>query len=229
MTPPAVERLRGRLVVSCQPVVGGPMDRDDIVVAFALAALAGGAAGLRIEGVERVRAVRRATDAPVIGLVKRDLDASPVRITPTAALARALAEAGADVVAFDATDRARPEGVVDPVGALVEAIHAAGAASMADCASEADMRRVLGAGADLVGTTLSGYDGGPVPEGPDLDLVAAGRALTPHVVAEGRIGTPADAAAAMERGAFCVVVGSAITRTELLTAAFARALPPRDG
>lgn len=205
------------------------MDRTEIVVALALAALAGGAAGLRIEGVERVRAVREATDAPVIGLVKRDLDASPIRITPTADLARGLAEAGADVVAFDATDRARPAGIVDGVGALLGAVHEAGAVAMADCASEADMRRALAAGAALVGTTLSGHDGGPVPEGPDLDLVAAGRALTPHVIAEGRLHTPQDAAAALARGAFAVVVGSAITRTELIAASFARALAPPDG
>ena len=225
----ALEGLQGGLVVSCQPVVGGPMDRTEIVVALALAALAGGAAGLRIEGIDRVHAVRRATEAPVIGLVKRDLDASPIRITPTVADAVALARAGADVVAFDATDRARPAGAVDGVGPLVEAIHAAEAFAMADCSGLGDMRRALAAGADLVGTTLSGYGGGPVREGPDLDLVAAGRALTPYVIAEGRIAAPGDAAAAMARGAFTVVVGTAITRTELVTAVFVSALPARDG
>ena len=77
-----LERLRGRLVVSCQPVPGGPMDRPEIVSALGLAALAGGAAGLRVEGAANLRAMRSATGAPVIGLIKRDLVDSDVRITP---------------------------------------------------------------------------------------------------------------------------------------------------
>lgn len=74
--------LRHRLIVSCQPVPGGPLDSSPMVVGMALAALDGGAAGLRIESVEYVRAVRAAAAVPVIGLIKRDLAASPVRITP---------------------------------------------------------------------------------------------------------------------------------------------------
>jgi len=35
----ALKRLAGGLIVSCQPVIGGPMDRPDIVAAFALAAI----------------------------------------------------------------------------------------------------------------------------------------------------------------------------------------------
>lgn len=77
-----LQQIRGRLVVSCQPVTGGPMDRPETVAAFALAALADGAAGLRVEGVANLRAVRRVTAAPVIGLAKRDLGASDVRIAP---------------------------------------------------------------------------------------------------------------------------------------------------
>ena len=212
------------LIVSCQPVAGGPMDREDIVVAMSQAALAGGAGALRIESGRYVASVRAATAAPIIGLVKRDLDDSPVRITPLLDDVAALADAGADVIAFDATRRERPV----PVARLVHAIGAAGCFAMADCATIEDGREALEAGATILGTTLSGYTGGPEPEGPDYALVAALRALTPHVVAEGRIRTPSEAAEALRRGAWSVVVGSAITRPEHVVAWFRDAMVRAD-
>ncbi len=220
-----LDRLDHALIVSCQPVVGGPMDREDIVVAMALAALAGGARALRIESAGNVAAVRRATAAPIIGLVKRDLDDSPVRITPLLEDVEALAAAGADIVALDATRRVRPV----PVPHLVAAVHSAGCVAMADCATEEDGREALEAGAAILGTTLSGYTGGAEPEGPDYRLVAALRALTPRVIAEGRIRTPAEAAEALRRGAWAVVVGSAITRPEHVAGWFLDAMGRAGG
>jgi putative N-acetylmannosamine-6-phosphate epimerase len=201
------------------------MDHVSMVVGMALAALAGGAAGLRIEGLANVRAVRQATDAPIIGLTKRDRSDTPIRITPTIDDAEGLVEAGADIVAFDATGRVRPTSVAD----LIDAIHGRGALAMADCATLADGVAALAAGADLVGSTLSGYTGGPEPDHPDLELVAGLRELTPHVVAEGRIRYPEQAASALEAGAFAVVVGSAITRPEHITSWFAAAIAGAAG
>lgn len=208
--------LRNALIVSCQPVPGGAMDDSPYVVGFALAALSAGAAGLRIESARYVAAVRAATDAPIIGLIKRDLDDSPVRITPFLDDVSALADAGADIIAFDATDRVRPASVK----ALAQAVRDAGKLSMADCSCVEDAERALAAGVDFVGSTMSGYTGGPEPVDPDIDLVAALRKLTPNVVAEGRIRTTEQAQAAARAGASCVVVGSAITRTEHVTAWF---------
>ena len=126
----------GALIASCQPGPGGPTDSVGLVVAFALATRDGGARGLRIEGVANVAAVAAACDLPVIGLVKRDLSGSDVRITPFVDDAVALARAGARIVAFDATERARPV----PVGEMIDAIHAAGALAMADIATLAEAR-----------------------------------------------------------------------------------------
>ena len=196
-----------------------------MVVGMALAALAGGAVGVRIEGLANVRAVRQATEAPIIGLTKRDRTDTPIRITPIRDDALALIEAGADIVAFDATGRARPT----PVSDMVEAFRGKGALAMADCATLADGVAALAAGADLVGSTLSGYTDGPEPDQPDLELVARLRELTPHVVAEGRIRYPEQAAAALDAGAFAVVVGSAITRPEHITAWFAAAIDGAAG
>jgi putative N-acetylmannosamine-6-phosphate epimerase len=215
-----LDRLKGKLVVSCQPVVGGPMDRTDIVVAFALAAEAGGAAGLRIEGVERVRAVRAATRLPVIGLVKRIDPSTPIIITPTRADVAALAEAGADIIAFDATDRSRPE----PVAALAGAVHRAGRIAMADIATQLEAQNAREAGCDIIGTTLSGYLDGPVPEGPDIALVGVCAGLGVPVFAEGRYRTVDEVEAAHCVGAWSVVVGSAVTRPEHITAWLARGL-----
>lgn len=213
--------LRNGLVVSCQPVPGGPMDNAACVTGFALAALEGGACGLRIESAAYVRAVRRATRAPLIGIVKHDLDGYAVRITPTAAHVRALCDEGADIVAFDATRRSRPE----PVAALIAAAHAGGALAMADCADIEDARAALALGADFVGSTLAGYTAaGREPTAPDLALVAAMRRLTDRVIAEGSIRMPLQAMQALEAGAMTVVVGSAITRTEHVTSWFRAAM-----
>lgn len=196
-----------------------------MVVGFALAALNAGATALRIESARYVRAVRAATAAPIIGIVKRDLADSPVRITPWISDVEELAGAGADVIAFDATSRPRPAGV----GALIGAIKARGRLAMADCASLDDARTALEAGADFVGTTLSGYVEGPEPDTPDLWLISAMRALSPYVIAEGRIRTPEQATAAVRAGAYAVVVGSAITRPEHVTSWFKSAVDAAYG
>lgn len=215
-----LQQLRGGLVVSCQPVPGGPMDLPETVAAFALAALAGGAVGLRIEGIANVRAVRAVTQAPIIGLIKRDLEDSQVRITPFLQDVADLAAAGADVIAFDATDRPRPV----PCLELLAAIRSAGRLAMADCSTEAEGKAARVAGAEILGSTLSGYTGGAVPEAPDLPLLAALAKLGAFVIAEGRYHAPEQAAKAIAMGADSVVVGSAITRTEHVTEWFATAI-----
>lgn len=196
------------------------MDRPDIVAAFALAALEGGAAGLRIEGIANLRAVRTLTDAPVIGLIKADRGDTDVRITPLIDHVNALADHGADIIAVDATDRPRPF----PVGDLLKAIRDRQVLAMADCATLADGRRADPLGFDVLGSTLSGYTGGSVPDGPDLELVTSLASLGRFVVAEGRYQSPSDAAAAIAAGADCVVAGSAITRPEHVTSWFVAAI-----
>ncbi|EAR51323.1 putative N-acetylmannosamine-6-phosphate 2-epimerase [Oceanicola granulosus HTCC2516] len=217
-----LDQLRGGLVVSCQPVGGGAMDRPEIVAAMAAAAVAGGAAGVRIEGIANLRAVRARVAVPIIGLVKRDLPDSAVRITPWLDDVRALADAGADIIAYDATDRPRPE----TTAALVAAIRAAGALAMADCATLADGERARDEGAAILGTTLSGYTEATAGrgEGVDTGLIRAFRKLGGFVMAEGRVNTPELAADAMAAGADAVTVGTALTRLEHVTGWFARAV-----
>jgi N-acylglucosamine-6-phosphate 2-epimerase len=216
-------RLRGGLVVSCQPVDDGPLDHDEVVARLAEAALAGGARALRIEGAARLAHVRRRLpDALLIGIVKRDLEGSAVRITPLLADVQALADAGADVIAVDATERPRPVSVA----ALLQAIRDSGCIAMADCAVLAEGDAAAALGFDIIGTTMSGYTGGSVPTEPDWELLAQLSARYPRVMAEGRVHTPAQVAKAFSLGAWAVTVGTAITRTELLTRSFAEVCRP---
>ncbi|WP_431225087.1 N-acetylmannosamine-6-phosphate 2-epimerase [Serratia sp. L9] len=200
----------GALIVSCQPVPGSPLDKPEIVAAMALAAEQAGAAALRIEGIENLKATRKLVSIPIIGILKRDLPDSPVRITPWLADVDALADAGADIIAFDGTDRPRPVAVSE----LLTRIHYRGLLAMADCSTLEDGLHCHQLGTQLIGTTLSGYTGTTIPVEPDFALVAALSARGCRVVAEGRYNTPALAAQAMQQGAWAVTVGSAITRLE---------------
>ena len=131
---------------------------------------------------------------------------------------------GARLVALDGTRRPRPGG--ETFAAVVAAIHAAGAAALADVGTLADARHALAAGADAVGTTLSGYTpDSPRLEGPDFDLLARLVAESPvPVFAEGRVRTPEEDHRTLALGAAFVVVGTAITNPTAITAHFVAAL-----
>ncbi|MFF0557502.1 N-acetylmannosamine-6-phosphate 2-epimerase [Streptomyces sp. NPDC004266] len=224
-----VDRLRGTLIVSCQAYPGEPMRDPDTMRRVALAARDGGAAGIRAQGLDDVRAIRGALDLPLIGLWKDG--AEGVYITPTARHALAVLEAGADIVALDATDRPRPDG--RPLAESIDAVRAAGGLVMADVSTYEEGVRAAALGADLVGTTLSGYTPATYDRkttGPDLDLVERlSEALDVPVVAEGRIHSPAQAARALEHGAYAVVVGTAITHPTTLTGWFTAAITEGRG
>lgn len=224
---PLLEGLRGRLIVSCQAYPGEPLRDPEAMRRMSLAVLDGGAAAIRAQGLDDLRAIRSATSVPLIGLWK-DGD-SGVYITPTARHAVAVAETGADIVALDATARPRPDG--REVAESIEAVHRAGRLVMADVSTWEEGVRAAELGADLVGTTLSGYTGhSPRPDGPDLPLVGRLAAeLTVPVIAEGRIHTPDQAARALAAGAHAVVVGTAITHPTTLTRWFTEAItaPPQ--
>ncbi|WP_312073130.1 N-acetylmannosamine-6-phosphate 2-epimerase [Atlantibacter sp.] len=200
----------GGLIVSCQPVPGSPLDKPEIVAAMAQAAQQAGAAGLRIEGINNLKATRPRVSAPIIGIIKRDLPDFPIRITPWLEDVDALAAAGADIIAFDGTARLRPA----TVKALLARIHYHGLVAMADCSTLEEGLHCHQLGTELIGTTLSGYTTDVTPREPDLALVSALAANGCRVMAEGRYNSPELAAQALRHGAFAVTVGSAITRLE---------------
>ena len=229
--PPALARLRGGLIVSCQALPDEPLFGAVIMARLALAAREGGAVGIRANTPPDIAAIKAGVPGlPLIGLWKVTLPGfEDVYITPRLEDAQAVADAGADIIALDATDRPHPEGRTS--GDLIRAVKAAtGRLVMADISTEAEALAAEEAGADVISTTLSGYTPySPQQEGPDLDLVARlAKSLRRSVpfVAEGRISTPHEARAALDAGAFAVVVGGAITRPQQITRRFARALHP---
>lgn len=215
-----LSQIQYGLIASCQPVDDGPMDKPEIVSAMAQASVAGGASGLRIEGVDNLKATRPFVNIPIIGIVKRDLPDSPIRITPFLQDIEDLANAGADIIAVDGTSRPRP---VD-IESAVKKIHEMGCLAMADCSNLEEGLYCQKLGFDIVGSTMSGYTGGAVPEEPDYQLVKDLKAAGCFVMAEGRYNTPELAKVAIEIGADCVTVGSALTRLEHIVSWFANSV-----
>lgn len=215
-----LDAFKVSLVASCQPVRGGALDRPEMVAAIAQACIDGGAKGLRIEGIADLKAVAASVNVPIVGILKRPLNDSPVCITPYIEDVSSLAQAGAKVIAVDATDRIRPV----PVKDLLQAIRQHGCVAMADCSQFEEAARAHELGFDIVGTTLSGYTGAKVPEAPDWKLLEQCVKSGFRVMAEGRYSTPALAMRAIEMGAWSVTVGTALTRIENMTADFVSAL-----
>jgi N-acylglucosamine-6-phosphate 2-epimerase len=215
---------RGSLIVSCQARADNPLHGPRFMAAMALAARDGGARAIRANGPEDVRAVK-AAGLPVIGIHKVFSDNVPVYITPTMAAADALADAGADIIALDCTPRPRRGDA--PAAIIAHIKDQLGLESFADISTLEEGIAAARMGATYVSTTLSGYTSytEPKPDGPDFALIRAlaGRVDTP-IIAEGRFNTPELARAAIEAGAYAVVVGTMITNPREITKSFAKAV-----
>lgn len=193
---------------------------------MAQAALLGGAGGLRLNSPDHIQTVRQQVGLhiPIIGLWKQHHPHSEVYITPTLASAFAVHQAGADMVALDATARHRPE--EEHLASVVTALKNKNVALMADISTLEEGLQAEHLGFDCVSTTLSGYTSThPTQTEPDFQLLSALVAqLTVPVIMEGRVSTPAQARHALDLGAWAVVVGSAITRPQWITAQFCQTL-----
>ncbi len=213
---------RGAFVVSCQARADNPLHGPVFMAAMARAAAQGGAAGFRVEGAADISAVRAVSSLPVIGLVKRFSDQFPVYITPDVRDAVVAAEAGATVIAIDATRRPRDGMALEHLIAAIKV--ATGRHVLADVATLDDGLEAARLGADAIATTLAGHTFETAHRkalGPDLDLVSALVAATARpVIAEGLYETPEQVAEAYRRGAHAVVVGTAITNPREITRRF---------
>ena len=215
-----LSQTKGGVIVSCQALPHEPLYGAEIMARMAIAAAQGGARGIRANTPQDIQAIRRAVDLPIIGLYKEEIPNFSVYITPTLDHARAVAEAGADMIAIDATDRPRPAG---DLAAFIALIHGeTGRPVLADISTFEEGVAAVEAGADLVATTMSGYTPySPQIKSPDLDLVALlVKNIRVPVIAEGRYHMPDQARDALARGAHAVVVGGAITRPHEITRRF---------
>ncbi len=225
-----IERLnRCPLVASVQASDGSPLEDPATLARMAKASASRGVLVLRAQGVENIRAIRAETGLPVIGLIKRRYSGSEVYITPTMREVEELLATDCEAVALDATARVRPKGA--KLEDLIRRIHGDGKLAMGDCDAMAAAEHARDCGADLIGTTLSGYtQDSPTPAGPDLDFVrTASNRLGLPVLAEGRFSEPKDAQSALRCGAAGVVVGGALNDPVRQTERFVRSLSPVIG
>ncbi|UOQ92338.1 N-acetylmannosamine-6-phosphate 2-epimerase [Halobacillus shinanisalinarum] len=219
-----MEQLNKKLIVSCQALEDEPLHDAYIMSKMALAAKQGGASGIRANTVVDIQAIKQEVDLPMIGIIKKDFPESDVYITPTIHEVDELYQEGVDVIAFDATKQERPDGK-----SFLEFFSEVKAKYpeqlfMADVSTLEEGIQAEEAGVDIVAPTLAGYTSyskGTVP----LELVQrlVGNLSIP-VIAEGNFDTPEKARQALDSGAHAVVVGSAITRPQVITEKFAEAV-----
>lgn len=222
---PLIKSLKASLIVSVQAYPGEPLRTPETMAQMSRACELGGAAAIRCQGISDIAAIKGRVEVPVIGLWKDGHEG--VYITPTLRHARACVAAGADIVAIDATDRHRPDGKLleDTVRPLQEE----GVLLMADCMTIEDIGHAYELGFDLVSTTLSHNKPAietSLNEGPDLPLLRQAVEEFPDlpIICEGHVHTPQDARAALDAGAWAVVVGTAITHPTSVTSWFKAAL-----
>lgn len=221
-----LNKIKGTVVVSVQAMPSEPLYLEKCMAAMMKSVVTGGAGALRVAGERDVRNAKRLFHVPVIGLIKPNVIPKNwkeiVYITPTVKDVISLIEAGADIIAMDATQRKRPNG--EKLQDLIKYVHINKRLAMADISTLEEGIKAQEAGADVLSTTLAGYTlesaNSPAKE-PDFELL---KQLVENtnlpVVLEGRIWEPEQVDRAFELGAHCVVIGSAITRPQLITKRF---------
>lgn len=218
------ESLCRRLIVSCQALPHEPLHSSFIMGRMARAAAEGGAAGIRANTREDIAEIRKNVSLPIIGIVKRDYPDSKVYITPTMREVEELMEVRPEIIALDATGAARPGGqTLDAFFGALKSRYP-DQLFMADCSTVAEALHADALGFDFIGTTLVGYTDesrGDRIEDDDFGIIRAILREARHpVIAEGNINTPEKARRVLELGCFSVVVGSIITRPQLITKGF---------
>lgn len=226
-----INKIKSGLIVSCQALEGEPLyiENDSIMPLMARAAKKAGACAIRTNGVRDVIGIKKETQLPVIGIIKKSYEGYEQYITVTMDEIDKLVEAGADIIALDCTLRERKDGktVAEHIKSIKEKYP--DILLMADISNLEEGINAWKSGVDLVGTTLSGYtDYTPKLDGPDYELVKSlVEAIDIPVIAEGRVHYPNQAVEMLKLGATAVVVGGAITRPLEITSRFMDAINKR--
>ena len=215
-----LEKVKGKLIVSCQALEDEPLHSSFIMGRMAYAALVGGASGIRANTVSDIQEIKKNVNLPIIGIIKQQYGDNQVYITPTMKEIDALAAEGVEVIALDGTKRERPDG-----NTLENLMREAktkypNQLFMADISSVEEAVEAERIGFDIVGTTLVGYTEYTKGNDPLTELEKVIKAVTVPVIGEGNIDTPVKAKKALELGAYAVVVGGAITRAQQITKKF---------
>lgn len=221
-----LQQIKGQLIVSCQARKGWPMYGSDIMAAFAAAAELGGAGGIRATGADNIAKIKEKVSLPIIGINKQFNDDYEVYITPTYESACEILDVGIDIIALDATRRKRPnnqklEDIVKKIRKNYPDVLIMGEISTLE-----EARSILPIGFDIISTTLSGYTkSSNNVNSVNLELIHAISSITDTpIVAEGKIKNEQEAVNALKAGAHAVVVGTSITRPEIITERYVRAI-----
>jgi N-acylglucosamine-6-phosphate 2-epimerase len=222
----SLERLKDGLIVSCQAPEASPLNRIEILVAFALTAEQNGAAGVRLNSTACIQEARKLLKIPILGLQRMHIPGSEVCTTPTIEAARRIVEAGCDLVAIDATRRPRPAG--EEVAAIVKMLRKEFIVGIV--ADISDIEEGLIAeqlGVDAVATTMAGFTRDTRGHAlPNYELVSGlARRLRIPLVCEGGISTTHQVRRAFEEGAYAVCVGRALTGLDWLVREYNAATP----
>lgn len=230
-----IKQLKNKIIVSCQASQGEPMNENNCLMAMIKSVISGGASGLRLAGVENIKEARKFTDLPIIGITKPDKLPEnwrdTVYITPVLEDAKKLAEAGADIIAVDGTSRKRPK---ENLAEILEKIQTQfNSIAMADISTLEEGLMCKLFKANLISTTLSGYTSYTLDKNtsePDFELLKnLVKILDCPIILEGRIWTPEHVKKAFNLGAHAVVIGSAITRPQVITSRFVKVIEGYDG
>ena len=228
------ESLKDGLIVSCQAVPSEPHYMPGITTMFAECAKWAGAKGLRVNSPEDIRAIKEKVDLPIIGIWKIDRNIKDVYLTPNLEAAKAVWEAGAEIIAVQATNHYRDDGKLayETIKEIKENIPEA--LIFADVSTAQDAKIAAEYVADFVAPTLYGYtkaghfDKLDIKDAPDFyllrDIIDAVKGTNAKVIMEGKVSTPEIAVQCLYMGAYAVVVGNAITRPHITAKRFARAL-----
>ena len=224
-----LQKIKHKVIISSQAMPGEPLYEECAMKAMIQSVLNGGAGGLRLAGERDIVNARKMTDLPIIGITKPDKLPEDwverVYITPSVLDAQKVADAGADIVAFDGTSRNRECG--NTLEDLIKFVQNRKRLAMADIATEEEAINCEQLGVDIVSTTLAGYTKETQNidmSSPDWNLLSKlTKILRCPVILEGRIWEPADVRKAFNLGAYAVVVGSAVTRPQLITKRFVNA------
>ena len=226
------QQIKGGLIVSCQALENEPLYTKEggIMPLMARAAAMSGAVGIRANTVRDILQIKEAVDLPVIGIIKKSYEGTPMYITVTMKEVDELVACGTDIVAVQGTGALRPDG--STAAEFIAAIRAKypDQLIMADCARVEEGILCAEAGADFVGTTMRGYT--PETKGCDeIDYAFISELVQrcpAKIIAEGHIHYPEQAKRALEAGAYALVVGGAITRPAEITARFVSAIQDND-
>lgn len=215
------KQVKGGLIVSCQALEDEPLHSSFIMSKMALAAAQGGAVGIRANSAEDIAEIKKEVNLPIIGIVKRDYEGSDVFITATMKEIDELMAVEPEVIAVDATSNERPEGetlkeFVTKIKAKYPTVEL-----MADCSTVEEAVYASDIGFDYIGTTLVGYTNQSKGQKIEVDDFKIIRDILEQVdtpvIAEGNINSPEKARRVLDLGVHTVVVGSSITRPQLIT------------